>query len=115
MKRNEEEFTLRMNFLKGVAFHLTEGAKVGYSKGVTEVYSDRLYAATMIGEGVINWLDQKKIQPKKVAILLLKQNLSLAIVDGKGNVTNQLILLDDSVELSRITQLVIDEVDNVLR
>ncbi|MBU2895900.1 winged helix-turn-helix domain-containing protein [Vibrio hepatarius] len=94
---------------------LTEYPKVGYSKGVTEVYSDRLYAAAMIGEGVVNWLNQKNIQPKKVAILLLNQNLSLAIVDSDGNVNNQLILLDDGLELSRITQLVISEVDNVLR
>ncbi|NOH73057.1 hypothetical protein F0225_17190 [Vibrio pectenicida] len=94
---------------------LTEYPKVGYSKGVTEVYSDRHYAAAMIGEGVSDWLDQQKIHPEKVAILLLKKNLSLAIIDDKGNITNQLILLDDGVELSRITQLVISEVDNVLR
>ena len=95
--------------------NITEYPKIGYSKGVTEVYSDRLYAATMIGEKVVNWLKQQQVQPKKVAILLFKQNLSLAIVDGNGKITNRLIILDEGTELGQITELALSEVDNVLR
>ncbi|WP_341665371.1 winged helix-turn-helix domain-containing protein [Vibrio sp.] len=95
--------------------NIAEYPKVGYTKGVTEVYSDRLYAAAMVGEEVANWLKQQQIQPKKVAILLFKQNLSLAIVDNEGKITNRLIILDEGAELGQITQLAVSEVDNVLR
>ncbi|GLT17448.1 transcriptional regulator [Vibrio zhanjiangensis] len=95
--------------------NITEYPEVGYSKGVTEVYSDRLYAAAVIGEGIVNWLDEQQIRPKKVAVLLLRKNLSLAIVDNDGNINNRLILLEENVEINKLTQLTIDEIDDVLR
>lgn len=63
----------------------------------------------------MNWLKQQQVQPNKVAILLYKQNLSLAIVDGNGKITNRLIILDEGTELGQITELALSEVDNVLR
>ncbi len=90
----------------------TKYPKISFAQGATTIYSDNTEFALEAGKGIDDWLDKNQMKPQRIDVLLLKENLSFAIVDQQGKITNKLILLEKGFQNKQVVKLLVDEVNH---